>query len=77
MGRKHKHTYRINYCGDPISSRARQLNRDIAEVLQASDRNVVNVASSMIDGAADQIGALFRQEGASTRLVWAKSTSVA
>ena len=40
--------YRINYCNDPISSRARQLNRDIAEVLRASDRNVVNVASSMM-----------------------------
>ena len=60
------HPYRINYCDGPISSRARQLNRDIAEVPRASDRNV-----------ADQVGALFRQEGASTRLVWAKRTSVA
>ena len=42
------HPYRINYCDDPISSRARQLNRDIAEVPRASDRNVVNVASSMM-----------------------------
>ena len=60
------HPYRINYCDGPIFSRARQLNRDIAEVPRASDRNV-----------ADQIGALFRQEGASTRLVWVNSTSVA
>ena len=36
--------YQINYCHDPISSRARQLNGDIAEVPRASDRNVVNVA---------------------------------
>ena len=42
------HPYRINYCDGPISSRARQLNRDIAEVPRASDRNVVNVASSMM-----------------------------
>ena len=60
------HPYRINYCDGPISSRARQLNPGIAEVPRASDRNV-----------ADQIGTLFRQEGAYTRLVWAKSTSVA
>ena len=39
---------RINDCDDPIPSRARQLNRDIAEVPQAGDRNVVNVASSMV-----------------------------
>ena len=42
------HPYRINYCDDPISSRARQLNRDIAEVPRANDRNVVNVTSSMM-----------------------------
>ena len=42
------HPYRINYCDDPISSRARQLSRDIAEVPRASDRNVVNVASYMV-----------------------------
>ena len=42
------HPYRINYCDDPISSRARQLDRDIAEVPRASDRNVVNAASSMV-----------------------------
>ena len=40
------HAYRINYCDGPISSRARQLNRGIAEVPRVSDRNVVNVASS-------------------------------
>ena len=53
------HPYRTNCCDSPISSRARQLNRDIAEVSRASDKNV-----------ADQIGALFRQEGASKRLVY-------
>ena len=42
------HPYQINYCDDPISDRARQLNRDIAEVPRASDRNVVNVASSIM-----------------------------
>ena len=58
--------YRTNYCDSPISSRARQSNRHIVEVSRASDKNV-----------ADQIGALFMQEGASKRLVWAKRTSVA
>ena len=40
--------YRINYCDGPISNRARHLNRDNAEVARASDRNVENVASSMM-----------------------------
>ena len=35
-------------CDDPVSSRARQLNRDIAEVPRESEMNVVNVASSMV-----------------------------
>ena len=42
------HPYRINYCDGPISSRARQLNRDIVKVPRASDKNVMNVASSMM-----------------------------
>ena len=42
------HPYGINYCDGPISSRARQLNRDVAEVPRASDKIVVNVASSMM-----------------------------
>ena len=42
------HPYGINFCDGPISSRARQLNRDIAEVPRVSDRSVVNVASSMM-----------------------------
>ena len=40
------HPYRTNYCDDPISCRARQLNRHTAEVPRASDRIVVNVTSS-------------------------------
>ena len=39
------HPYQINYCDGPIPTRARQLNRDIAEVPRVSDRNVVSVAS--------------------------------
>ena len=42
------HQYRINYFEGPISSRARQLSRDIAEVPRVSDRSVVNVASSVM-----------------------------
>ena len=42
------HPYRINYCDGPISSGARQLNRDITEVPRASDRNVANVASTLM-----------------------------
>ena len=42
------HPYQITDCDDPVSSRARQLNRDIAEVPRACERNVVDVASSMM-----------------------------
>ena len=42
------HPYRKKYCDGPISSRAQQLNRDIAEVPRAGDRNVVNVAPPMM-----------------------------
>ena len=42
------HPYRLNYCDGVISSRARHLNRDIAEVPRTSYRNVVSVASSMV-----------------------------
>ena len=50
------HPYRINYCDGPIPSRARQLNRDIAEVPRVSDRNVVNVASSMMTAPPINLG---------------------
>ena len=50
------HPYRINYGDDPISSRARQLSRDIAEIPRASDRNVVNVASSMMTASLIKSG---------------------
>ena len=50
------HPYRINYCDCPISSRARQLNRDIGEVPRVSDRNVVNVASSKMTAPLTKLG---------------------
>ena len=50
------HPYRINYCDGPISSRAWQLNRDIAEVPRLSDRNVVNVASSKMTAPLIKLG---------------------
>ena len=50
------HPYGINYCGGPISSRARQLNRDIAEVPRVSKRNVVNVASSKMTAPLIKLG---------------------
>ena len=53
-----KGSWWINDWGDPVSRRARQLNRDVAETPLDSDKKVVNVASSY--GAADQVGALFR-----------------
>ena len=71
------HPYRINYCDGPISSRARQLNRDIAEVPRASDRNVANVASSMMTAPLIKSGPCSGKRAHQTRLVWAKSTSVA
>ena len=48
--------YRKYYCDGPISSRARQLNRDIGEVPRVSDRNVVNVASSMMTAPLIKLG---------------------
>ena len=48
--------YRINYCDGPISSGARQLNRDIAEVPRVSDRNVVNMASSKMTAPLIKVG---------------------
>ena len=50
------HPYRINYCDGPISSRAWQLNRDIAEVPLLSDRNVVNVALSKMTAPLIKLG---------------------
>ena len=50
------HPYRINYYDGPISSRARQLNRDIAEVPRVSDRNVVNAASSKMTAPLIKLG---------------------
>ena len=70
------HPYRINDCDDLVSSRARQLDRDIAEVPRASDRNVVIVTSSMATAPLIEWGPCSGKRGASTRLVWAKITSV-
>ena len=50
------HPYRICYCDGPISSRARQLNRDTAEVPHVNDRNVVNVASFMLTAPLIKLG---------------------
>ena len=50
------HPHRTNYCDGPISSSARQLNRDIAEVPRASDRNVANVASSRMTAPLIKLG---------------------
>ena len=56
------HPYRINDCDDLISSRARQLNRDIAEVPQAV--NEVNVASSMVTAPLIKSGPCSGNRGA-------------
>ena len=50
------HPYRINYCDGTIFSRARQLNRDIAEVPRVSVRNVVNVASTTMTAPLIKVG---------------------
>ena len=56
------HPYLINVCNDPVSSRARQVNRNsggsAGECQECSERGVIHG-----DGAADRIEALFRQEG--------------
>ena len=69
------HPYRITDCDDPVPSRARQLNRDIAEVPRASDRNVLNVASSMMTAPLIKSGPYSGNRV--HRLLWAKRTSVA
>ena len=71
------HPYRINDCHDPVSRRARQLNRDIAEVPRASDRNIVIMPSSMATAPLIKSGPYSSKRGASTPLLWAKGTSVA
>ena len=71
------HPYRINYCDGPMSSRARQLDRDIAEVPLASDRNVANMASFMMTVPLIRSGPYSDKRAHQTRLAWAKSTSVA
>lgn len=43
-----KATWRMNDWGDPVSNRARHLNRDITETPLESDSNLVNVAFSII-----------------------------
>ena len=68
------HPYRITDCDDPVSCRARQLNRDITEVPRARESNVVNVASSMVMVPLIKSGPCLGKRGVSTRLVWAKST---
>ena len=72
--REDVHPYRINDCDDPVFSRARQLNRDFVEVPRASDRNVVNVASSIVTAPLIKSGPCSGKRGALARLVWAKST---
>ena len=54
--RDYVHPYRINYRDGPISSRARQLYRDIAGVPRVSDRNVVNLASSKMTAPLIKLG---------------------
>ena len=71
------HPYRINDYDDPVSSAARQLNREITEAPRAGGKNEVNVASSMVTVPVIKSGACSGKMGALTRFVWAKSTSVA
>ena len=63
------HPCRINDCDDPVSSRARQLYRDIAEVPRASDRNLVIMASSMATRPLIKSGPCSGKRYVSTRLV--------
>ena len=53
----------MNYCGDPVSRKARQLNRDVVETPLWSDNKVVNVASSMVTTPLNQFRSLFGYGG--------------
>ena len=65
----------MNDCGDPVSNRARQLNRDVVETQLWSANKVVNVASSMVTTPPIKSGPCSGMRGASMRCSWAKSTS--
>ena len=61
--------------GDPVSKRARQLNRDVVETPLWSDNRVVNVASSMVTTPLIKSGPCSGMRDASMRDPLAKSTS--
>ena len=61
----------MNNWGDPVSNRARQLNRDVVETQLWSANKVVNVASFMVTTPPIKSG----MRGASMGCSWAKSTS--
>ena len=65
----------MNDWGDPVSNRARQLNRDVVETQLWSANKVVNVASSMVTTPPIKSGPCSGMRGASIRCSWAKSTS--
>ena len=58
-----------------MSRRARQLNRDVAEIPLWSGNKVVNVASSMVTMPSMRSGPCSGMRGASGRCSCAKSTS--
>ena len=63
--------------GDPVSKRARQLNRDVVETPLWSDNKVVNVASSIVTTRRIKSRPCSGMRGASMPGSWAKSTSEA
>ena len=71
---EHVHVYGMSYCVNLVSSRMRQSSRDITEVLRASERNVGNVASSMVTAPLIKSGPCLGKRGALTLMVWTKST---
>ena len=53
----------MNDSDDPVSSRERQLNRDIEDTPLATDRNVVYVASSIVTTTLVKLGPCSGKEG--------------
>ena len=63
--------------GDPVSRRARQLNREVAEAPLDSDKRVVNVASSTVVTPPTRSGPCSGKACVLARGVKARSTSEA
>ena len=70
-----KASWWMNDWGDPVSSRAQERNRDVAEAVLDRDSEVVNVTSSIVTTSVIKSGSCSGTRGSSVLLMLAKRTS--